>query len=97
MRRYKVDCRKVTDFEGFIDAFNRDFVHKVGGHWNGNLDAFNDYLAWPEEERYELELIGCQNLETALDHQYGPDPQTIYEVIYEVFEDQNAYVCVIES
>lgn len=36
-------------FEGFILEFNSVFVSQLGGEWNGNLDAFNDYLSWPEQ------------------------------------------------
>ena len=30
------------------DRFNRGFITDVGGDWNGNLDAFNDYLGWAD-------------------------------------------------
>ena len=45
-RKYVIDGAKFDDFSGFIAEFNRMYVIKVGGLWNGNLDAFNDYLAW---------------------------------------------------
>ena len=44
------------------------FVELVGGKWNGNLDAFNDYLSWPEEEEYELELLDAASCVRNLGH-----------------------------
>lgn len=46
----------------FVEATNVGFVEQVGGKWDGSLDAFNDYLSWPEQEEYELQLLdaaGC--------------------------------------
>ena len=43
---YEIDGANFSDFAGFIDEFNRGFITDVGGDWNGNLDAFNDYLGW---------------------------------------------------
>ena len=47
-----IDGSNVHDFESFIQEFNRVYSH-FGVLWNGNLDAFNDYLVWPDQ-RYEL-------------------------------------------
>src|ERR1700749_2472639 len=47
-----IDGSKVHDFKTFIDEFNRVYS-RFDVLWNGNLDAFNDYLAWPDE-RYVL-------------------------------------------
>lgn len=46
---FEIDGDKFDDFAGFIREFNRAFVAHVGGQWNGNLDAFHDYLSWPSD------------------------------------------------
>jgi len=45
-----MDLGKVTSFADAIEAFNEGLIERCGGRWNGNLDAFNDYLSWPNEE-----------------------------------------------
>ena len=57
-----------------MEAANIGFVGQVGGKWNGNLDAFNDYLTWPEEEQYELEILDsatCTRSRTMLRRPHG--------------------------
>ena len=46
---YEIDGNNFNDFAGFIQEFNHGFVSRVGGRWNGNLDAFNDYLSWGDQ------------------------------------------------
>jgi hypothetical protein len=58
VKRFTIDGRHVLSFADFIDAANAGFIVPIGGKWSGNLDALNDYLAWPQEE-YELELLGA--------------------------------------
>jgi hypothetical protein len=47
-----IDGSRARDFKTFIDEFNRVYSG-FDVHWGGHLDAFNDYLAWPDE-KYEL-------------------------------------------
>jgi hypothetical protein len=47
---YTVDGRNCRDFASFIVEVNRGFCSHLGVTWDGNLDAFNDYLDWPEGE-----------------------------------------------
>jgi hypothetical protein len=55
MREFVVDLTDVTTVDGFVTAFNTGFCQHVGGKVHRlNWDAFNDYLSWPEEERYRL-------------------------------------------
>jgi len=71
MRRFTIDGRNVTSFENFVSACNVGFIRHVAagvGVWNGNLDAFNDFLSWPEEQEYELEIIGAANCAEQLGH-----------------------------
>ena len=69
MRRYTVDGRGVRSFDDFVAAMNAGFVQPAGGFWNGNLDAFNDYLSWPDEAQFELELVGAANCMANLGHE----------------------------
>jgi len=68
MKRFTIDGRRVRSFDDFIEATNVGLIDRVGGRWNGNLDAFNDYLAWPEEEEYELQLLGADECARSLGH-----------------------------
>lgn len=68
MKRYVIDGRGVGTFDDFIEATNTGLIRSVGGEWDGNLDALNDYLYWPEGESYELEILGAQVCATRLGH-----------------------------
>lgn len=68
MKRFTVDGRGVRSFDDLVTAMNLGFVRQVRGAWNGNLDAFSDYLSWPEEGDYELELLGSDNCIAHLGH-----------------------------
>jgi len=68
MKRFTIDGRRVRSFADFIAEMNAGFITSLGGEWNGNLDAFNDYLSWPEEKEYELELIDAAELARHLGH-----------------------------
>jgi hypothetical protein len=59
--RYVVECGRVEDFQSFIQAMNDGFIDRIGGHWNGSLDAFNDYLSWPDGT-YDLVLLEANRL-----------------------------------
>jgi hypothetical protein len=58
MIRYEVKLEPRFSFPEFVEAFNVGFIRKVGGEWNGNLDAFHDYLSWPDGAEYELDVTG---------------------------------------
>jgi hypothetical protein len=45
---FEINGGNFDDFDGFIREFNRVFQPQLGVEWNGNLDAFNDLLYWPE-------------------------------------------------
>jgi hypothetical protein len=68
VKRFTIDGRRVRSFDDFVEATNAGFIENVGGKWNGNLDAFNDYLSWPEEKEYELELIDATGCAQQLGH-----------------------------
>jgi hypothetical protein len=69
MKHYRVDCSTITTFQDFINAMNDAFIRDAGGDWNGHLDAFNDYLSWPKDVPYAIELVDHAKLARALDHQ----------------------------
>ena len=48
-RIFEINGNNFDDFSSFIVEFNRCFVSHVGGKWQGNLDAFNDYLSWMDQ------------------------------------------------
>jgi hypothetical protein len=31
-----------SDFPGFVEECDPAFISRIGGEWNGKLDAFND-------------------------------------------------------
>jgi hypothetical protein len=68
VKRFTIDGRTVQSFGDFVQATNAGFIERVGGRWNGNLDAFNDYLSWPEEQEYELELLDAARCARNLGH-----------------------------
>ena len=68
MKKFTVDCRSIGSFGDFVEAMNQGLISRVGGEWNGHLDAFNDYLSWPEGEAYELELLGAAHCAITLGH-----------------------------
>lgn len=68
MKRYSIDCSSVRSFDDFVRAANAGFIRAVGGEWDGNLDAFDDYLSWPETAEYELELRGAAACAAGLGH-----------------------------
>jgi hypothetical protein len=65
-REIILDMSTITSFEDFIEICNLGFIDSVGGKWNGSLDAFNDYLSWPEPNPYSLIIIGESNCRKVL-------------------------------
>lgn len=86
MREYVVDVSAATSWADFIAAFNEGFVRPVGGEWQGNLDAFNDYLWWPEAHPYRLVIRGWEACAPAI-NQYKIGDRSVLEVIAEIFQD----------
>jgi hypothetical protein len=68
VKTFTIDCRNVRSFNDFIEATNVGFIEHVGGKWHGNLDAFNDYLSWPEEDEYQLRLLDAAECARSLGH-----------------------------
>lgn len=52
--------------------FNNAFPDDLQIKWNGNLDAFNDYLSWPyqlSETKYQLRLKNSGHLKEVLGYE----------------------------
>jgi hypothetical protein len=87
MTQYQINLAEVETFEDFVAAFNVGVINSVSGHWNGNLDAFNDYLYWPEPHPYGLTLVGWQKCAVALAKVPAYGGRTMLSVIEEIFAD----------
>ena len=58
MVEFFVDVRNAASWTYIVAAFNEGFVRHVGGEWDGNLDALNNYLSRPDEQPYRLVVRG---------------------------------------
>ena len=88
-RKFRIDLRAAQDFRAFVDALNAGLVAQVGGSWDGrSWDALHDYLSWPKEASYSLELDGWSTC-TALD----PGQRARFEEILR----SNPHVVVVRS
>lgn len=87
MTEYYINVAAVGTFADFIAAFNSGMIESLGGHWNGNLDAFNDYLYWPEPHPYKLRLIGWLHCAAVLAELTAPSGATMLSVIEDIFAD----------
>jgi hypothetical protein len=66
-RKFRIDLHAAKDRAAFVAAFNAGLASQVGAHWDGrSWDALRDYLSWPKEASYSLELAGWEAC-TALD------------------------------
>lgn len=93
MTEYPINLANVRSFADFVAAFNAGMIHSVGGHWNGNLDAFNDYLSWPLDAPYRLVLLDWDRCANVLDQTPAPGGGSMLQVIREIFAD-NPHVTV---
>ena len=87
MPEYVVDVTTATSWADFIAAFNEGFIRHVGGDWNGNLDAFHDYLSWPDQHPYRLNIRGWARCAPDVNQHAAPDGRPVLEVISEIFRD----------
>jgi hypothetical protein len=99
MKEFVVDLSDAKSWADFIAAFHRDFILPgcgTGCDWNGNLDAFNDYLWWPEPHPFRLVLRGWASCMTTVNQHHAPDGRPVLEVVDELLRD-NAHVIVIRD
>ncbi len=89
-----IDCSKINDFEEFIHIFNTMLINPLGGHWNGNLDAFNDFLSWPED-KYKLVLLGSSRCKEVLNYQQSNHHESsLWTLLQEILNDNQTWVDV---
>jgi hypothetical protein len=84
----------VSSWAEFTAAFNEGFVRPVGGEWDGNLDAFNDYLWWPDEHPYRIVVRGWAACAPAVNQHKTWDGRSVMEVVAEIFRDNPQAVVV---
>jgi hypothetical protein len=95
-RTYEVDCQQVQTYDDFVEAFNRAFIETFGGRWNGNLDAFNDYLSWPEEVPYQLVIHGSDQCAKALNYKANDrHEKELWATLQEIFADNKEWAHVL--
>jgi hypothetical protein len=87
MQEFVVDVTHVATFEALISAFNEGFCRHLGGDWQGNLDAFNDYLYWPDEDQYRLVLLGWAQCRASLSEERTWDGKCLPDVLEEIIRD----------
>jgi hypothetical protein len=87
VREYVVDVTQATSWQDVIAAFNEGFIRHVGGEWSGNLDAFNDYLWWPDEHPYRLVIRGWAACAHAVNTYKTWNSRPVWEVLTEIFRD----------
>jgi hypothetical protein len=92
---FKVNCEEINSYEDFIEAFNTAMIIGVGGKWKGNLDAFNDYLSWPEPNPYLLIIKGSEQCKKILNYKYMEHHEkNLWRTIQEIISDNEEWVTV---
>ena len=88
MREFVVDLTHVKSLDGFVEAFNIGFCNKVGGHLHSlHLDAFHDYLSWPDQEPYRLVFRGWKDCTRILSAIHEPTERSYLDNLQEIFAD----------
>lgn len=89
MTEYRIQVDEVRTYDDFVAAFNAGMIESVGGHWNGDLNAFHDYLSWPQAETYRLVLVGWARCAATLAElpYWGGGGATMLAMIEEIFRD----------
>lgn len=85
MTEYIVDVSLAKSWDEVVATFNRDFLHHFKVEWNGNLDAFNDYLFWPEHP-YRLIVKGWNDFVPNVRETMRWDGRPNIEVLAEILE-----------
>jgi len=92
---YQIDCQKINSYGDFIEEFNKNMIRSVGGEWNGNLDAFNDYLSWPEPNPYKLVIKGTDRCKEILNYKANEKHEkNLWPLLEEIFLDNKEFVDV---
>ena len=97
MPEYVVNVSAAASWADVIAAFNRDFIRPIcGGEWNGNLDALNDYLSWPNDQPYRLVLRGWSDCATVVNQHAAHGGRPVLDVVDEILSD-NPQAVVVRS
>jgi hypothetical protein len=98
MKEFVVNVSAAASWADFIAAFNKGFVREVGeDEWNGNLDAFNDYLWWPDEHPYRLIFRGWQTCVNAVNQHKTRDARPVLEVVAEILRENPQVEVILED
>lgn len=90
-----MDCRNISTYKDFIEIFNAVMVRPAGGEWSGNLDAFNDYLSWPEDTPYDLIIIGTYKCKQILNYKENTKHQDkLWPLLVDILKRNKEFVNV---
>jgi hypothetical protein len=90
VREFIVELTHVQSIDEFVEAFNVGFCDKVGGHLHSlHLDAFHDYLSWPDEEQYRLVFRGWKDCSQILSAIHKPSGKSYLDNLQEIFTDNS--------
>lgn len=89
MLTFDIDGKKVTDYTSFVSEMNQNFISKIEGNvgWNGNLDAFNDYLSWPDTE-FCVRIRNSDSVKQVLSKELKNN-RNVWEILIEIFKDNS--------
>lgn len=89
-KHYTIDCRSITSYQDFIELFNTVLIRPAGGEWGGNLDAFNDYLSWPENVPYRLTILGTDRCKAILNYKaHTRHKEKLWSILIQILSDDN--------
>ncbi|MDO9234402.1 MAG: hypothetical protein Q7U28_00010 [Aquabacterium sp.] len=92
---YQADCRHINSYIDFIEVFNKTIIEPVGGKWNGNLDAFNDYLSWPKPNPYHLVILGSEHCAEILNYKESErHEKKLWPLLREILQENGRWVLV---
>jgi len=91
----QVDCRHISSYSDFIEAFNKALFEPSGGKWDGNLDAFDDYLSWPEPSPYQLVILGTDQCAKVLNYKSSErHAKELWPLLVEILQENTEWVRV---
>ena len=85
---YVIDAANFDTFAGFVEECNRSFIRSFSGEWNGNLNAFNDYLCWSEGE-YVIVWKGAEKSRQDFERESRTTGRDLYPELLEIIRFQD--------
>ena len=87
---YIIDATNFDTFAGFVEECNRSFIRSFSGEWNGNLDAFNDYLWWSDPDtEYVLVWRGAEKSRRDFELESGKPGRKLYHTLIDIIRSQD--------